>query len=82
MTACWKLLIQVIPSSHSEKKNTVRVQGKLSLTERALAAAKTGLDGVTVEASGLREKLSAEQKHGGTLANEVKHAGKVSGPPL
>lgn len=69
---------------HTHQKNStpVRVQAKLLLTERALEAAKTGLDGVTAQASELREKLSAEQKRAGTLANEVKHAGKASGPSL
>jgi len=60
----------------------VHVQAKLLLTERTLAAAKAGLDGVTAQASGLREKLSAEQKRACALADEVKHAGKVSSPPL
>ena len=52
------------------------MQAQLSLTERAQAAAKTGLDDVTAQASGLRQSLSAEQKRAGALANEVKHAGK------
>ena len=54
---------------------TFVVQGKLSQTERALAAARAGLEGAAAQTAELTEELGAERKRAGTLTNDVKRAG-------
>ena len=55
------------------------VQGKLSHTERALAAARAGLDSAAAQASELTEELTAERKRVSALTSDIKRAG---GAPL
>ena len=54
------------------------VQGKLSQTERALAAARAGLESAAAQTSELTEELGAERKRAGALTNDVKRAGTAS----
>lgn len=51
------------------------MQAKLSVTERALAAAKSGLEGAAAQASELREELGAEGKHAAALSNGIRDSG-------
>ena len=53
------------------------VQGKLSHTERALAAARAGLEGAAAQAVELTEELSVERKRVSALTSDVRRAGET-----
>jgi hypothetical protein len=57
------------------------MQAKLSVTERALAAAKSGLEGAAAQASELREELSAERRRAAALSNDIKDSGVTPSCP-
>lgn len=57
------------------------MQAKLSVTERALAAAKSGLEGAAAQASELREELSTERKRAAALSNGIKDSGATPSCP-
>lgn len=57
------------------------MQAKLSVTERALAAAMSGLEGAAAQASELREELSAERRRAAALSNGIKDSGVTPSCP-